>query len=768
MSQGGLMTLRQPFLAVMMMIVLPAWGMAADGQDAKPATQAAEGNLFGDISARANGDPALLSQPSRYSEWDTRFGWWIMWTHGSQVKTGQYQDMGSSPFFDVDGLSSDGNKTVGVTVTGTDSESTQGKLYYYKQGLTAKIDYERFPHQLNHDPLNNIPGPDAPTFPPPPPLPATPPDPKIIKQDLNIGQNYVLRVQQLNASFKKDLNDDLQVRLDVWGLKKDGTRQVNAIAMCYTNSSGYGVANNLLPPDHPPLTQFTGNRCHVLSQMQTVDWITTEVKPVIAWKLGDSINLEYSRPMRNFSAGDSSASRFYNRTGNLSFAPAINPNPYQTGVVPDSYTQMDQLKLSGEITEDTKAYSYLMLGNTVNEMNHMNRWFNNADVRITNNSIQNVCITGYGTIFNEDESKPDLATITAINQDRYLNQVPPNTRPTQAQVANQNVHPLNYRRSTGGLKGVWRPWGGGYSRDGLALVAGYEYCDLERSFAIFPLTSGSVAFPTGGVADQSQTITNSFQIGPDYRWSERFDTYLHYKHQKADQPLFGVQPFNGVFNSILPQYDNIVEIGFNWVPSDWLVFNACIGVEKGENHQVFGAQTWEHINFDEENYPMSFNVWYAANQKLSFSAGYAVYSNFVGQDINVADQSTYTGSNAASAAAPVTGRWNYGGRAQVINVGSQYSANDRLIFMGQIEWIRGNNAISNSPMVFPGNVVVTDLGTYSEVLNETTRFTVGMDWKITPRIVNYYRYELYDFKDIAPGYQSGTAQGILGGLSAFF
>jgi hypothetical protein len=71
-------------------------------------------------------------------------------------------------------------------------------------------------------------------------------------------------------------------------------------------------------------------------------------------------------------------------------------------------------------------------------------------------------------------------------------------------------------------------------------------------------------------------------------------------------------------------------------------------------------------------------------------------------------------------------------------------------------------------MTFPGNVVVTDLGTYSEVLNETTRFTVGMDWKVTPRVVNYYRYELYDFRDIAPGYQTGTAQGILGGLSAFF
>ncbi len=613
MSQGGLMTLRQPLFAVLMALVLSSWGLAAEGEDSKTApTDAANadaGNLFGDISARANGDAALLSRPSRYSEWDTRFGWWIMWTHGSQVKTGEYQDMGSSPFFDVDGLASDGDRTLGLTVTGTDSESTQGNLYYYKQGLTARIEYERFPHQLNHDPLNNIPGPEAAQVSPPI-------DPKIIKQDLNVGQNYVLRVQELNASFKKDINEDLQVRLDVWGLKKDGTRQVNAVAMCYANEPGFGVANNLLPPDHPPLTQFAGNKCHVLSQLQTVDWITTEVKPVVSWRLNDSINVEYSRPMRNFSAGDSLATRYYDRTGRLSYDPAINPNPYASAVVPDSYTQMDQLKIGAEITEDTKAYTYLMLGNTANETNNMDRWFNNVDVRVTNNSLQNVCITGYGTLFNEDESMPDAATITAINQGAPVNGVM-NTRPTEAQVAGQIDHPINYRRSTGGIKGVWRPWGGGYTRDGLALVAGYEYCDLERSFAIYEMNSGSVAFPTGGTVDQSQTITNSFQIGPDYRWSERFDTYLRYKHQTADQPLIGLQPFNGVFNSLLPQYDNIVEIGFNWVPSDWLVFNACVGVEKGENHQQLGAQTWEQINFDEENYPMSFNIWYAYTKKLS-------------------------------------------------------------------------------------------------------------------------------------------------------
>ena len=66
------------------------------------------------------------------------------------------------------------------------------------------------------------------------------------------------------------------------------------------------------------------------------------------------------------------------------------------------------------------------------------------------------------------------------------------------------------------------------------------------------------------------------------------------------------------------------------------MFNACLGFERGDNHS-------QYANFDEENYPMSFNAWYAVCDKWSLSAGYAVYSNFVGQDITVADQTPYTG-----------------------------------------------------------------------------------------------------------------------------
>jgi len=741
------MTRRQLLFAVIAMLSLPLWGWAVEGQGTQSGNQAPEGQVFGDIGARTNGEPVLLEQSSRYAEYDARFGWWAMSNEGSPAKTGEYQDLKPSPFWDLDGLSSDGRQTLNVYGTGTDNETSKAGLNYYRGNTRVNVDYDRFIHRLDHDPINNIPNSNS--------FSGNPVDPKIIKQDLNVGQDYAVRVQELKASFKGKLSDNLKARLDVWGMQKDGTRQVNAVAMCY------GQTASTPPPGHPPITAYSGSRCHVLSQMQQIDWITTEIKPVIEARLGDNFTVEYSRPMRNFTSADSATTRYYDGVGKLSYNAGNNPNPYEYAVVPDSYTQMDQLKISGQLTDNTKAYAFLMVGNTINEEINMERWFNDADIRLTNTSIENVSLTGYGKIYNEDESMPNLANVTAVNQGAAVGGIQ-NILPTSAQVASAIVHPIDYHKSTAGAKGVWRPWGGGYAKGGLAIVGGYEYCDLERQYATYTLSSGSESFPAGGVINEARTITNSFQVGPDCRWSACFDTYLHYKYQSADQPLFGIQPFNGIFNTKLPKEDNIVEIGFNWVPSDWFIFNACVGIERADNQS-------QYANFDEENYPMSFTAWYAASKRLSLSVGYAVYSNYVGQEITVADQSVYTGSNSSSASAPVTSKWNYGGQAHVVTLDSRYATTERVTLTGQVEWVRGHDLINNSALgTFPGNVTIYDLGGYSEVLNETTRVTMGVDWVIYPRVVNYYRYELYNFLDKAPGYQTGTAQGIMGGLSAMF
>ena len=508
-------------------------------------------------------------------------------------------------------------------------------------------------------------------------------------------------------------------------------------------------------------------RCHVLSQPQQIDWITREIKPVVEAHLGDSLVLEYSRPMRGFTAADSTTTRYYDGIGSLTYnRSTTNPNPYAYAVVPDSYTQMDQLKLSGMINDDNRVYAFLMAGNTVNQEISMNRWFNDMDVRWTNTSLQNVSLTGYGTIYNEDEQMPNAAAVTAVNQG-------PTTDRGNQHLADQHRGGQRARPSSRLSQVHGRPERRVAARRlrlrlrRVAITGGYEYCDLDRQYAIYDLS-----VPAGGVLDESHTITNSFQVGPDYRWSACFDTYLHYKFQNADQPLLGVQPFNGLVNTPLPQHDHIVEIGFNWVPADWFVFNACVGIERGDTHGLFGDSATP-INFDEENYPMSFSVWYAVSQKLSVSAGYAVYSNFVAQDISVADQSTYT-TGSTSAAPPSTSRWNYGGQAQVVTLGSRYCLTECVRLTGDVEWVRGHDLITNSAItlasagtspVVPGGTIY-DLGGYSEVLNETTRVRVGADWTVRPRVVVYGRYELYNFNDVVPGYQTGLAQGILGDLGA--
>jgi hypothetical protein len=359
------------------------------------------------------------------------------------------------------------------------------------------------------------------------------------------------------------------------------------------------------------------------------------------------------------------------------------------------------------------------------------------------------------------------------------------------------VHaPIDYHSTTAGMKGTWRPCGCGYDQGGLAISAGYEYCDLDRLNALYPLAASTQpGIPAGAMLDEEHTITNCFQIGPDYRLSPALDTFLRYKFQAAQQPLTGVNASQtagvdtGIFDTLLPQYDNIVEVGFNWFPSDCFMLNASLGFEYGDYHGdptvlSRGTVTPIPISFDQENWPITINGWYRVNDRLSLSAGYCVYSNFVGQNITEADQTAFTGTtlpppnqfNNGSANVPMTQHWNYGGEAHVVTLGAKYALTERICLTGQFEWVHGNDQIYNSLQptttgLPTGTPVGPQLGTYSQVANETTRVLLGADWQIRPRMVVYTRYELYNFSDIvdeSPSYQTGLSQGILAGFSALF
>ena len=99
--------------------------------------------------------------------------------------------------------------------------------------------------------------------------------------------------------------------------------------------------------------------------MQHIDWETTEVKPVIELNLG-AVVVEYSRPMRVFSENDQDVSRFYD-SGGIAASEFGLPRYMEYGVVPDSTTQTDQLKLSGNLNDDNRLYAFLFAGNTHKE-----------------------------------------------------------------------------------------------------------------------------------------------------------------------------------------------------------------------------------------------------------------------------------------------------------------------------------------------------------------------------------------------------------------
>ena len=140
-------------------------------------------------------------------------------------------------------------------------------------------------------------------------------------------------------------------------------------------------------------------------------------------------------------------------------------------------------------------------------------------------------LTGYGTIYNEAEQSrtSPLADLTARGR-------PPapchQAGPGQPRRLSQ-VHGGPERR-VAALGRRLRPGRAGDRRRLRILRSRSAQRDLH-------LPTGATAGHPSAVLDESHTITNSFQVGPDYRWSSCFDTYLHYKYQNAEQPLTRLQ-----------------------------------------------------------------------------------------------------------------------------------------------------------------------------------------------------------------------------------
>ena len=350
-------------------------------------------------------NPFLTWEPVPDYYWlATRLGWWNVGTNGSKALVGEWQGLDeSSPFFDVDGLTSDGRRTANFWISGPESEATMAGLQFYNgPGLSFDMDYRRFLHRLGVTPIG---GPAlANTFPPEggfynPPLPNGTPGyvmygsnyppggSGVVGSDLiQAGDDYAIRVQQFDATVKGQITDNLSWHIGFWGMRKEGTRQVNTQQHCFRAPAP------------------GGNSCHVMTQGQSINWLTAQVEPAIEYR-ADWFSVEYSRTMRSFEQADELTLGDYRAAVPAEGLGGIGANNY----VSENYTEIDRIKSWTQLAENTDMYCVGWVGNTHNKFRESDRRFYGADGRITNQTIDGLTLTGYAKTHTQNNSADTVA-----------------------------------------------------------------------------------------------------------------------------------------------------------------------------------------------------------------------------------------------------------------------------------------------------------------------------------------------------------------------
>lgn len=628
-----------------------------------------------------------------------RFGWWGIDTDGATVKTGEYQDLSSSPFWDLDGTWSNRQRTLDFTLSGLDNEANQARAYFYGPHLSTQFEYNRYLRRLDHIPLSGF---DIDS--------GTPgPTDKVVSEDLNVGDDYAIRVQQLDATVKGQLTSNLKWKVNLWGMRKSGERQANAVAHCFNINTPPAGAN------------YT---CHVLSQRQQIDWTTLEITPAVEARIGEGA-VEYSRTMRAFGQNDQTVDRTYTA---FDFSPSFGTQgqPFVYGWVPENFTQIDRFKINQPINGDNQLYAHLYFGQTENDFRNTQRDFNGLDLRLTNRAIDDVTLVAYSKL---DTQRNTIAT-------EYLT-TPPfgvNTGPAGTFEPSSLRHPIDYTGTRFGLKGNWQS----PSQNWLSMVSGYEFFDLSRDFVTYETLSGTFT--------QEDTQTHQIHFGPYMRVSRSLDTYVRYKGGFISDPLIGVRTADGKFNTNQPEQVHRIEIGGTWHPKSNLLATFLFGIENSWHHS-------QYANFDEDNYPIMTTLWYAPTERLTVSLGYAFLSNWIDQDITIGFLDNPT----------ETTQWNYDGYSNLVSCHTSYAYSPRTNLVGGVEWNRGSNVFAVPAS--PAGADWTALPTFSDVIVETTRVNVGVDHEFRPLMTAYFRYVLFDYDDRSVDYNSGRANMFLGGLS---
>lgn len=645
-----------------------------------------------------------------------RFGWWGTSNQGSQVKTGEFQDLSASPFWDVDALSTNGQRTLDFTLSGLDNEANMARAAYYgPNGAKADVFYQRFLRRLDHDPMA---APDQ--------VGALPTD-NVVSQDLNVGQDYAIRVQQLAAGFQGRVSDNLRWRMNLWGMQKFGERQANSVAHCFNMNSAStpgGTPNPLTPP----------NRCHVLSQAQNIDWLTMELQPSLEGKY-ENFSFQYLHTLRSFGQSDETLLRNYTNFGFTA------PTGYYNNWAPENMTNIDRLRTNVQLSEGNSLYSNLYVGNTNNDFRDTNRQFGGYDLRLINTSVKDVTWTLYTSMDDENNVLPTS----------YLTTPPWGTttaNPAQSEPGGLD-HPFDYNRTRVGIKNSWIVSGDGYRR--LTLVSGYEYYMLARDYATYSSTRL-------GTFSQPDTKRNMIEVGPNMQWSPHVQSFIRYKGYFYEDPLVGVRESTGRYNTNLPEQDHRIELGGTWTPTSNFMTTAQFTILNRWNDSFYASAVpnTRPINFTQDGYPITVTTWYQPAERVTLSTGYAHFSDWINQDITIGFRTS-----------PLeTTPWNYAGVNDLISLSGQYAWSPTITLTGGYEWDHGVNEFQVPPSTAGANWELGDgLASYSRVNVQTQRWTAGWDWLYSRDITAYFRYIMFDFDDRTQDWNSGTSNQFLAGFT---